>query len=85
MRTMLPPVFALLDAAALADSSAEPRFSLVPSPSAAKATGAVRSQPKTAAGRMAWRVRIFTEEVEVSPDQAQGSYRQVGSGPEVEF
>src|SRR3954454_24124035 len=59
VRTMLPPP-ALC--AALTGSSDEPRFtvlsSLLP---AAKATGAVSRQLKTAAGRMAWRVRIFSE------------------------
>src|SRR4051812_212954 len=83
VRTMLPLLPALC--AALAGSSDEPRFtglsSLLP---AAKATGAVSRQLKAAAGRMAWRVRIFTEELasrrrlEESPDQAQNPYRQGG-------
>src|SRR3954451_17837740 len=85
VRTTLPPLALCAD---LADSAApEPRSmvlsSLLP---AANAAGAVSRQPKAAAGRMAWRVRIFTEELasrrrpEMSPDQAQGSYRQGGRG-----
>src|SRR4051794_16801949 len=62
VRTMLPPP--ALWAAALAGSSAEPRFSLVFSPSAAKAAGAVSRQPRTAAGEMAWRVRISYRGIE---------------------
>src|SRR3954470_19058378 len=59
VRTMLPPP-ALC--AALTGSSDEPRFTVLSSPlPAAKATGAVSRQLKTAAGRMAWRVRIFSE------------------------
>src|SRR3954447_21683697 len=58
VRTMLPPP-ALC--AALTGSSDEPRFMVLSSLLAAKATGAVSRQLKTAAGRMAWRVRIFSE------------------------
>src|SRR3954447_24882365 len=72
VRTMLPPP-ALC--AALAGTSDEPRFnvlsSLLP---AAKAAGAVSRQPRTAAGKMAWRVRIFTEEV-CEPEEARGRAR----------
>src|SRR3954447_2927392 len=72
VRTMLPPP-ALC--AALAGTSAEPRFSglssLLP---AANAAGAVSRQPTRAAGKMAWRVRIFTEEV-CEPEEARGRAR----------
>ena len=79
VRTRLPLEFAVCEVVSLAVELNAFGSSLVLSPlSAAKATGAERRQPTTAAGKIAWRVRIFTEEVEVSPDQAHGSYRQGG-------
>ena len=76
VRTRLPP-----DAlcAVWAVPPADSRSSLVFSPLAANAAGAVRRQPKMAAGKMAWRVRILYRGGNVSPDQAQVPYRQGAS------
>src|SRR5215203_3545694 len=82
VRTRLPPVPALVFAAVAAVSPDE-RSSLAFSPSAANATGAVSRQPTTAAEKEAWK-RIKPRK-RLSPDQAHGSYRQVGSRPEVEL
>src|SRR3954470_22338065 len=80
VRTMLPPLLALCATAAfVSEDGVGTGWSSKPE---AKAAGAVRRQPKTAAEREAWR-RISSEVR--SPDQAQASYRQVGSRPEVEY
>src|SRR3954468_14941328 len=79
VRTMLPPLLALCAAAVLVSddgvgTGASSKFE-------ANAAGAVRRQPKTAAGAIAWRERIKSEVR--SPDQAHGSYRHMGSRAEV--
>ena len=81
VRTRLPPVLALC--AAVLRGVARRGDQRGVSPSAAKATGAVSRQPKAAAVKKAWRVRIKPEEVLSPGSAAQGSYRQVGSRPEV--
>src|SRR3954454_7071360 len=80
VRTMRPPLFALCATAAfVSEDGVGTGWS---SKSEAKAAGAVRRQPKTAAVIEAWR-RISSEVR--SPDQAHGSYRHMGSRPEVEL
>src|SRR3954468_1890247 len=82
VRTMLPPVLALWVAVVVASAASVFTGAFSKSLPAAKATGALRRQPKTAAGREAWRIRI-NNRGGLSRDQAQGSYRQLGSRPEV--